>query len=71
VPIETRVVHGFPTRVLPRMAADTDLLVVGSRGRGAVAEALLGSVSHGCVHHAPCPVVVVRGGHAGAHGTAV
>jgi nucleotide-binding universal stress UspA family protein len=70
VAIETRVVHGFPARVLPRMAADADLLVVGSHGRGAFAEALLGSVSHGCVHHAPCPVVVVRNGHVGAHDTA-
>jgi nucleotide-binding universal stress UspA family protein len=67
VPIETRVVHGFPTRVLPRMAADADLLVVGSHGRGALAGALLGSVSHGSAHNAPCPVVVVRGGHARAH----
>jgi nucleotide-binding universal stress UspA family protein len=66
VEIETRVVHGFPARVLPQAAEDADLLVVGSHGRGAFAEALLGSVGHGCVHHAPCPVVVVRGRRAAA-----
>jgi nucleotide-binding universal stress UspA family protein len=60
VPIETRVVHGYPSQVLLRMAEGADLLVVGSHGRGAFAEALLGSVSHRCAHHAPCPVVVVR-----------
>jgi nucleotide-binding universal stress UspA family protein len=30
-------------------------------GHGEFAEALLGSVSQHCVHHAPCPVVVIRG----------
>jgi nucleotide-binding universal stress UspA family protein len=48
------------------MARDADLLVVGSHGRGALTEMLLGSVGHGCVHHAPCPVVVVRGERARA-----
>jgi len=36
------------------------LLVVGSRGRGGLRALGIGSVSLQCVHHAPCPVVVVR-----------
>ena len=41
-------------------AADADLLVVGSRGRGNLRGVVFGSVSRHCVHHARCPVVIVR-----------
>jgi nucleotide-binding universal stress UspA family protein len=41
-------------------ALGSDVIVVGSRGRGAIRRALLGSVSTHVVNNAPCPVVVVR-----------
>jgi nucleotide-binding universal stress UspA family protein len=62
VEIRPRVVEGNPAQALLDTAKDADLLVVGSRGHGGFTEALLGSVSQHVVHHAPCPVVVVRGG---------
>lgn len=48
-----------PDKLLLEHAADAALLVVGSRGRGGVRSALLGSVSQRCATHSPCPVVIV------------
>jgi nucleotide-binding universal stress UspA family protein len=59
VPVESRLVQGHPAGILIDASADADLLVVGSRGHGGFVGALLGSVSHRCVAHATCPVVVV------------
>ena len=59
VQILTRVLHGHPAQVLLDAADGAQLLVVGSRGHGAFAGMLLGSVSQHCVQHASCPVVVV------------
>jgi nucleotide-binding universal stress UspA family protein len=61
VEIRSLVVEGLPAQVLLDASDGADLLVVGSRGHGGFAEALLGSVSQHCVHHAHCPVVVIRG----------
>ena len=58
--VTTEVVPGHAGAVLVEASRRAALLVVGSRGRGRLAEALLGSVSEHCVRHAACPVVVVR-----------
>lgn len=60
--IVRKVVEGQPALALVEEAEGADLLVVGSRGHGAFAGMLLGSVSEYCVTHASVPVVVVRRG---------
>jgi len=59
----TTVLSEQPIRgALIRQIADGhhDLVVMGSRGRGAVRSALLGSVSHYVLHHSPVPVLIVH-----------
>ncbi|WP_406065020.1 universal stress protein [Micromonospora sp. NBC_00860] len=55
-----QVVHGRPGSVLAEASRSAQLAVVGGRGRGEVTGLLLGSVSQSMLHHAQCPVVVVR-----------
>jgi nucleotide-binding universal stress UspA family protein len=59
VPIENKVARGHAVHTLVTEAQHARLLVVGSRGRGAV-RSLVGSVSHGVLHHATGPVAVVH-----------
>jgi nucleotide-binding universal stress UspA family protein len=61
--VQAEVRNGRPAPTLLAAAGEADLLVVGSRGHGGMAGLLLGSVSTACVHHAPCPVLVVRPAH--------
>ena len=59
IDVEALSVEGHAATVLVEQARDAKLLVVGSRGRGAAASLLLGSVSQSIAHHAPCPLVIV------------
>lgn len=51
--------YGNAAENLLEQADEASLIVVGSRGRGRVAGALLGSTSRQLAHHAPCPIVVI------------
>ncbi|MYS81913.1 universal stress protein [Embleya scabrispora] len=58
--MRSSVVHDSPVAGLLEVAKRADLLVVGSRGHGAFAGILLGSVSLALASRAPCPLLVVR-----------
>jgi nucleotide-binding universal stress UspA family protein len=60
VDIEIRAVDDRPAPALIEASRAANLLIVGSRGLGGFRGLMVGSVSHSCVHHAHCPVVVVR-----------
>lgn len=60
--LEVQVIDGQPGPALCQLAAEAgaSALIVGSRGRGGLRRALLGSVSDYVVRHAPCSVIVSR-----------
>jgi nucleotide-binding universal stress UspA family protein len=63
--VETRIVEGSPGAALCDLAREVSAvaIVIGSRGRGGLRRALLGSVSDYVVRNAPCPVLIVRSDH--------
>lgn len=63
--IETRLLEGDAGPALCDLADElgADAIVIGSRGRGGIRRALLGSVSDYVVRNAPCPVLVVGAGN--------
>ena len=62
VPAGTALLRGEPVAEIVRHAdaLDADLIVVGSRGHGTIASALLGSISRGVLSTSTRPVLVVR-----------
>lgn len=58
--VEVVVVNDMPARALLDRSKHGDLVVVGSRGAGALAQMLVGSVSRQLAHHAAATVVVIR-----------
>ncbi|XP_074351056.1 uncharacterized protein LOC141690254 isoform X3 [Apium graveolens] len=62
VKAESLLLEGDPKDMICQIVQEThvDLLVLGSRGLGMIKRAFLGSVSNYCVHHAKCPVLIVR-----------
>jgi nucleotide-binding universal stress UspA family protein len=60
--LELSVAEGSPARTLVRLAEQTHMLVVGTRGFGRAHEAVSGSVSHACSHRATVPIAVIPHG---------
>ncbi|GAA3218510.1 universal stress protein [Oerskovia jenensis] len=59
VPIKRIVLDGTGAELLTEFSTASDLVVVGSRGRGGFTGLLLGSTSQAVLHHSACPVMVV------------
>lgn len=59
-PINNEVFSGSAVSALVELSAKAQMVVTGSRGHGTLERVLLGSVSTGLVHHAHCPVAVIR-----------
>ena len=59
---ESDILFNDPAAGLLAAARHVDLLVMGSRGRGPLRAAILGSVSHSVAQQAPCPVVILPRG---------
>lgn len=55
-----QVSQGSPRAVLLEAAAEAQMVIVGARGRGGIPSMALGSVTAALLHHAPCPVGIVR-----------
>ena len=62
VPIQITIMQGDPAKVIIELAKakSYDLIIMGTRGRSSFHELLIGSVSQKVMHHASCPVMVVR-----------
>ena len=60
VTVVRRILAGTPRVALLTASAGAQMLVVGSRGRDGIEDMTLGSVAQAVLHHAPCPVGVVR-----------
>jgi nucleotide-binding universal stress UspA family protein len=60
VDTEAMVIDGHAAEVLIGVSATAQLVVVGTRGHGGFVGLLLGSVGQQVIHHAECPVLIVR-----------
>jgi nucleotide-binding universal stress UspA family protein len=62
IAMETKIVHGDPRKKIVATAKqlDIDLIVIGTHGRGGLAQFIMGSTAKAVLHNASCPVMTVR-----------
>lgn len=62
IPYEKKLRIGHPAQEIcnEATALNASQIIMGSRGAGAIQGKLLGSVSYGVIHEAPCPVTIVK-----------
>ena len=60
VGISRMIADGHPAEEIIKEAKKNDLIVIGSKGVTALDRLLMGSVAENIVHHAPCPVMIVK-----------
>ena len=60
VDISKKMVDGHPVDEIIKEAKKNDLIVIGCKGRTGLDRLLVGSVAENVVHHASCPVMVVK-----------
>ncbi|WFR63186.1 universal stress protein [Paenibacillus amylolyticus] len=62
VAYETLLIAGDPVHEICRVAREREcgMIVMGTGGKGVLAEMIMGSVSHGVLKHAECPVLTVK-----------
>lgn len=62
IAFKTHIHVGEPPQIIGKLASEfcCDLILMGTHGRGAIGNAVLGSVAAAVVHLAPCPVELVK-----------
>jgi nucleotide-binding universal stress UspA family protein len=62
VKLRTHVLAGHPARAVLKLANDlgADLIIVGASGHSALYDRMIGSRAQKILHHATCPVLVVK-----------
>ncbi|UCE44892.1 MAG: universal stress protein [Methanobacteriota archaeon] len=60
IDVTPMIVEGSPTKKIVELAANFDLVVMGTLGRSALSKLFMGSVAERVTRYAPCPVLVVR-----------
>jgi len=60
VPVKTITKEGNPTQIIPELGKEHDLIIMATHGRSGLDKVLLGSIAESVIHHAPCPVLLIK-----------